>query len=212
MTTDVLEQDPVQLTQKARPVYGYYRKPNGDIGVNVTSPMERLKYITEGWTPLPQYGLFDMTTGYAADHPFEALFMHGGAHELSARQCLANGFHVKTPQYPRCKTMLSQNHKKHGPTCLPLIDVELPQIAGAETFPCDMCETVLPSARVKNKHERISHKQEKSNSGIGDAIAKALAQALGKGPGAIDLDALKGVTFTKSQTDALVKAGVIVQE
>lgn len=206
--TGIVNGDYIPLP-KARPVYSYYRKPDGDVTVAVVSPMERLAFIEEGWTPL-KYPNFDMTTGYAADHPFEALFISGGAHELSRKQCIEIGFHINPPTIPRCRRLLDQNHKKHHPTCYPAITIDLPQVADAESFKCRICEKVFPIEGARRRHENVGHKPEKASMATGTALAEALAIALRPIMSKINRTDLKGVTFSKTQIEVLKKAGIEV--
>jgi len=115
-SSELLDQEPIEVP-RANPIFGYYKMANGDITVDVISPMERMHYMEEGWKYLPQYGTFDLTSYYASNNPFELFFIRGGAGEMPANQVLANGFHVKAPQIPRCKKAIDQTHKRHNPTC-----------------------------------------------------------------------------------------------
>ena len=100
MTMTELDREVLQRpsVQNIKPTYGYYRQPNGWVKPAVVTAMEELKYRREGWTPLPQYGRFDMGTGYAADHPLELLFINGGAKELLLEQIKHP---IAVPRHPR---------------------------------------------------------------------------------------------------------------
>src|ERR1051325_11083689 len=77
--------------------YLYFRQPNGDVtfadaGYGLHGGgFERLKRMNEGWTPLDEYGRFNINH-YTLSHPFEVLFLRGGARELSLKQIEAEGF------------------------------------------------------------------------------------------------------------------------
>ena len=220
MTTEVLEEDPADAPiKRVKPVYGYYRQPNGWITVSVTSPMEKLAYLEEGWQLLP-YGVFDMTTGYTADHPFELLFINGGAKELPVDQVIAMGFHYKPPKIPRCRMAIDQRHKKHKPSCFPFVPVQFPQLEGvdAREWLCnfDTCGRSVagdgfPTNAAKNQHESVMHREEKNNIRTGQVLAESLLRGFGRAP--MDksvLDILKDAGLTVSQKKALAAAGVSV--
>lgn len=227
MTTDVREEVEEEVAQRAptggrtRPIFGYYRKVDGDITVDVTSPMERLAYLEEGWQFLSAYGTFDATTEYAANHPFEALFMFGGAKEMSVKQVVENGFHVWAPDIPSCGKALDQNHKRHSSACMPRVKVKFPQLVGtdAKAWECTFCEQVRATKAGIDNHMTVVHREERGELRGGEAIAAALIKGLGgKTPevasevednGARMLAVLQSVGLNKSQVAALVKAGMI---
>jgi len=219
MTTEVLEQDPTEIGQ-SQPIYGYYIKADGWVTVGVTSPMERLHFIEEGWKYLSQYGLFDMTTGYAANNPFELLFIRGGAKEMPLEQVIESGFHVKTPTIPRCKLALNQNHKKHRPSCWPAIEVEFPQLANGKppVYPCsfDTCPRFqpgqeFPTSAARTNHETVMHKEERLAIRTGTILGDNLLRGFGrKVPGDTSvLDILGNVGLTVKQKEALKAAGIL---
>ncbi len=217
MATDVLEYDPPETAQ-VKPIFGYYKQPNGWVTVAVTSPMERLYYLEEGWTYLRQYGLFDMNGGYTADHPLELLFINGGAKELPLDQVIEMGFHVKAPQIPRCRMAITQNHKKHNTRCFPMVDVVFPQLEDVRTevYPCfdESCRRSqpgqeFPTLAAKKNHEAVMHKEDKSNMGLGKVLAESLLKGMGKQPvsGEGALSVLVDAGLTMAQRKALAEAG-----
>src|SRR3990167_1920144 len=223
MTTEVLDEDPE--VKRVKPNYGYYRQPNGWIKVSVVSTMEKLHYMEEGWQQLSQYGTFDMTSGYTADHPLELLFMHGGAKELPVDQVIAMGFHFKPPKIPRCRKAIDQQHKKHKLSCWPAIPVEFPQLQDVDcqewlcvfdTCPRSVAGDGFSTEKVKNKHESIMHKTEKDSIRTGQVLADSLIKGLSglaMQPQVVPNEALtilSTVGLTVAQKKALADAGVHV--
>ncbi len=164
------------------PTYGYYRQANGWITVSVVTDLEELKYRREGWEPLHQYGRFDMTTEYAADHPLEQLFMFGGAKELIPEQIIQCGLHLNPPLVPTCRHRLDQDHKLHTAACFEgARPVEFPQIEGMdiEPRPCRFCENApYPTDAARNQHEKVCHKEEKGDIRTGETLAAAMVKGL----------------------------------
>lgn len=209
--------------RRASPGFGYYRQPNGYITVSVTSAMERMNYMEEGWQPLTQYGSFDMATEYMANHPFEPLFMQGGAGELPLRQVIDNGFHVKAPIIPRCGQPLGPTHKRHSDRCWPGKAVVFPQLPeDTPKFPCrfEGCNRSLPGSELPTKsaldrHETVMHKEERGDittgNVLGEAIVKGLANIMTK---STNLDTpeissiLAGMKLTEAQKLYLLKNGI----
>lgn len=219
MTTamsDIAEEEFAQASRQGgvRPVFGYYRKPDGDITFDVTSPMERLHYLEEGWKYLPEYGSFDATTEYTANHPFETLFLFGGAEAMPVQQVIDNGFHVWPPEIPGCKRALDQSHKRHSGVCWSNKRVvKFPQLAGsgAKAWPCTFCAEVRATEAGIENHMTVVHRQERGEMRGGEAIAAAIVKGLT--PPQDDasrlLAVLNAVGLNKSQRSALVKAGLI---
>ena len=204
----------------ATAIFGYYRQENGWITVDVTSPMERMKYMEQGQMLLTNYPTFDLCTEYSVNRPFEALFMYGGAKEMPLEQVIENAFHVKAPTVPHCGKPITDIHKKHMAKlgCLPYQKVTFPQIPpGLEIFPCqdETCNRVgdnsFGTLTARNKHEKVMHKEEKAEIRqgkiMGDSIASALAIALGSRT----IQAPAGVTFTEAQKKALADAGINIE-
>lgn len=222
MTTEVLDDAPADIPiSKTKPIHGYYRQPNGWITVSVTSPMEKLGYLEQGWAFLQQYGTFDMTTGYTANNPFELLLIRGGAKELPVDQIVAMGFHYNPPKIPQCGRAINQNHKKHADTCWPSVAVKFPQLAGvdAQEWLCfdGSCRRSIPGKGfplkiAKENHERVMHKEEKANIRTGQILADSLLKGFGRAPdnGKSVLDILNDVGLTASQKKALVAAGISI--
>ena len=165
-----------------KPPYGYYRQPNGWIKPAVTTALEELSYRREGWVPLPQYGKFDMVTGYAADHPLELLFMNGGAKELCEEQIRQQGLYMKPPVIPVCHQALTQFHRRHTPSCwVGAKPVEFPQIAHMTNlgpFECRFCGVAKPTLEARSQHESVTHKEEKGDIRTGETLAAGLVEGL----------------------------------
>ena len=169
------------------PTYGYYRQPNGWIKPAVVTPLEELKYRREGWTPLPQYGRFDMGTGYAADHPLELLFMNGGAHELNEDQIRQQGLYMNPPVVPTCRQALTQQHRRHGPACwVGAKPVHFPQVANMKDlgpFRCRFCTRDMATIEGRAQHEGVMHAKEKGNVQMGETLGQVLGKPLAPATG-----------------------------
>ena len=217
----------------AKPQFGYYRQPNGYITVAVTSPMERLAYLEEGYVHLRTYGNFDMTTDYAANHPFELLFINGGAKEMPEAQVVELGFNIHPPKIPRCRQAISQYHKGHRGACFPMLIVAFPQVNSHESYPCRFSEcsryleeNAFPTIAGRDQHENVMHKEEKGDIKTGEAIGEAIISGLIQGkvinsqqasaqvkttPATISLiDALKTIQFTPEQLKQMADLGIQV--
>lgn len=188
MVMTAMEQEAAQRTvgglmRGLTPTYGYYRQPNGWIKPAVVTELEELKYRREGWTPLPQYGRFDMGTGYAADHPLELLFMNGGAPELCEDQVRQQGLYMNPPVIPTCRQALTQQHKRHAPACwVGAKPVQFPQVANMKDlgpFPCRFCTRSSATIEGRDQHEKVIHRDEKGNIQMGETLGGTLAEALG---------------------------------
>src|SRR6185369_254643 len=111
-----------------------YRIPaSGEIVVSLMDRDYEKNLTDEGWESLRRYGQFDMTTAYAANHPFELLFLNGGAGEFSKQQVLENGWQINPPRLPICGQALTQYHKGHNADCWARERyVTFPQLDGTE--------------------------------------------------------------------------------
>lgn len=219
----------------AKPNFGYYKQPNGYITVSQISPMERLRYLEEGWTWMREYGSFDMTSEYTASNPFELLFMNGGAGEMPVEQIMELGFNIHPPMIPRCRQGISQYHKGHRRNCFPRVPVTFPQIMTKESFPCrfSSCnrsqpENAFPSEAGRNQHESVMHKEETGNirtgEALGDNIVKGLAALFGGQkpqmapqakvtPASIPLlEALGKIEFTSEQLEQMAAMGIKLEK
>ena len=161
--------------------WGYYRQPDGWIGVAITTQIERLQYMEEGWIPMPEYGLVEMTTKWATDHPLETLFINGGAKELPLEQVVEMGLHIYPPKMPNCGRRLNQYHKLHGVRCwVGARPVQFPQLEGLDIqpFKCRHCKEIRATEEGLQNHETVAHKTEKGDVKMGEALAAALTQGL----------------------------------
>lgn len=222
MTTALAHAQEMGISKRAKPTYGYYRQPNGWITVSVMTDLEELKYRREGWEPLHQYGRFEMNSAYTADHPLETLFMLGGAHELSLEQIVKTGLFLNPPLVPTCRRPLDQDHKRHSGICMEgARPVEFPQIEGLalEGQPCHFCENdPYPTVEARDQHEKVAHKDEKSDIRTGETLANAMVRGLKSdgspvtkaADGADPLAVLANVGLNKTQIAALRAAGIEV--
>ena len=185
--TTMVEQEALQRAVgqpqgSVRPNYGYYRQPNGWIKPAVITSLEELKYRREGWVPLPQYGRFDMGTGYTADHPLELLLMNGGARELCEDQIRQQGLYMNPPLLPTCRQAITQNHKKHSPSCWinakPAYFPQVENMTDLGPFDCRFCDRKLPTTQARDQHESVMHKEEKASIRTGESLAGALNKGL----------------------------------
>ena len=220
--TDIRELLSARVDEGIRPTYGYYRQPNGWITVSPMTDLDELKYRREGWTPLPQYGKFQMATEYAADHPLEGLLMQGGASELSAEQVIAQGLYMDPPLLPSCHRLLTQYHPAHNTSCWNRAQrATFPQIEGRSDlgpFACRFCGTKKPTVEARAQHEGVAHKEEKGDIRTGETLAEALVKGLkgtsyaqeGHAPSVAEkaLDVLSRAGLTKKQRDALRALGI----
>lgn len=173
------------IAPRAKATYGYYRQPNGWITVSPATDLEELKYVREGWVRLPQYGVIEMASEYMADHPLEALFMQGGAKELCREQIVETGLHLNPPLVPTCGRFLDQYHKRHTTLCWNGAEpVSFPQMDGLEieSFPCRFCDRApFPTAKARDQHEGVMHKEERSDIRTGQTLADSLVKGLSGG-------------------------------
>lgn len=208
--------------------FGYYRQPNGDITVSQISPMERMAYIEDGWEWLRQYGTFDMTSEYAANHPYELLFMLGGAKEMPESQVVEMGFNIHPPKIPTCKMALTGRHKRHSANCTPYISVVFPQVTSVTPYPCsfDDCTRATPEGAFSNKkalaqHESVMHKEAigitRTGEVLGDSIIRGLANIMGNNPAPTAknsgiIDALNKMEFTPEQKAQMASMGITLKD
>ena len=167
--------------RRVRPLHGYYRQPDGWITASIVTELEELAYRRGGWEPLPQYGRFDLSSIYTANHPLEALFIKGGAKELPVDQVIKMAFHINVPVIPGCRQVITQFHKMHGPECwVGQQVVVFPQLEGQNppTFPCGSCTRVSPTKEAHDQHEQVAHKEERNSIRTGTVLADAIVQGL----------------------------------
>ena len=183
-TPEVSETASSELGRRIAPTFGYYRQPNGWITVSPTTRMEKMRYIEQGWQHLQQYGAFDMSP-YVANHPFEALLMFGGAHEMPVSQLLETGLYLNPPMVPTCREQLTQFHRAHQAGCWrgaqPAV---FPQMAEVEEsllgpFACDFCDRSLPTSAGREQHQSVAHKERMGDMQTGKSLGSSLAEALG---------------------------------
>lgn len=184
MPTGVSDELASQLAARLQPTFGYYRQPNGWITISPITRLERMKYTEQGWQYLEKYGAFDMTT-YTVNHPFEGLFMFGGAGEMPVKQVIETGLYMDPPLVPRCRQHLTQYHRSHAQSCWQgATRVEFPQLATVALgvlgpFPCEFCDRKLPTKQARDQHQGVAHATPKNNIQLGKTIGDAMADALG---------------------------------
>ena len=173
------------ISRRITPTFGYYRQSNGWITISPNTRLERLKYTEQGWTYLEQYGAFDMTT-YTASHPFDGLFMFGGAKEMPVAQVIETGLYIEPRLVPRCKQHLTQYHRSHGRECWAgAVRVEFPQLEGVAKeligpFVCDFCKRKMPTVDAREQHQSVAHARTLGNVQLGQTLGDTLAGALGR--------------------------------
>lgn len=168
---------------KIRPTYGYYRQPDGWITASPMTDMDELKYRRGGWEPLTRYGYFEMSTDWAANHPLEALFMRGGARELSEDQIIQQGLYMDPPLVPTCRQPLNQDHKRHVYECManakPVVFPQLKHRTDLGPFACTFgCGREFPTTAARDQHASVMHAPEKSDERTGESLATALTKGL----------------------------------
>ena len=179
--------DPVssELGRRIQPTFGYYRQPNGWITISPITRLEKLRYVERGWVSLDAYGAFDMGA-YTANHPFEGLFMFGGAKEMSVDQILQTGLYIDPPLVPRCRQHLTQFHRSHTANCWRGAQrVEFPQLANVPKeligpFICDFCKRKMATVEAREQHQSVAHIKPMGDVQTGTSLGKALAEAMNK--------------------------------
>ena len=181
MVSQVSEQLASTMGRNIRPTYGYYRQSNGWITFSTITRLEKLKYVERGWQPLDLYGQFDATP-YTLNHPFEALFMFGGAHELPVDQVIQTGLYMDPPLVPTCGSHLTQYHRSHSQPCwVGAKAVEFPQLEGVDLpgpFECSFCEKVLPTVAAREQHQSVAHKEDQGHIQTGHSLGTSLGEVL----------------------------------
>ena len=163
------------------PTHIYYRQPNGWITSGLASQIEQARFVAGGWTPLPQYGRFDILYEYIGDHPLEVLFIRGGAKELLPEQIIESGFWMNPPVIPSCGIALNPEHTLHSHYCwVNKWTVEFPQVPSdtPRSLDCRFCERKLPTTKARDQHEGVMHWEEKGELRTGDALATSLVKGL----------------------------------
>ncbi len=170
----------------------FYRLPNGDIqgGIIGKGGLARLTFMQQGWEPLDAYGAFHQDYVYYSHNPYEVLLQRGGAHEMSIKQLREMGYDHSPPKVPTCGVgMNEQGHGRartvqHTRSCWRgARPAHFPQLDGLEIAPpayCDFCDDALryPTAKARDQHVRVMHKDELQAARQGKEVAAALAVAL----------------------------------
>lgn len=168
----------------------FYRQPNGWItsGPIGKGHSRKFAYQRQGWTPLEEYGRFDLLD-YYANQPLEVLFLRGGAKELPVEQVKALGFHLHPPLLPNCQLQLGAKHAarmeypNHYNLCWQDAQpVTFPQLEG-QTFQkvdqCEFCERDnFASDASRSQHMRVLHKDEMASIAAAREMAKGMQSAV----------------------------------
>ena len=195
----------------------YCRFPDGSIEACDSSPMELMKKISRGITPLPDYGQYGSNIYYMAN-PFEPLFQAGGAHEMSAEQIINLGYHLRPPLVPTCEQHVGQgkDHLAHlgrpgggsakaqgcwrgaRPVHFPQLDsVEVP----SQPDECEFCgRDDFPTQRALKQHQDVMHNDRRQQQALGEAIVSGLHQTGVVGGGSMDPGAIAAVVAATLQT------------
>jgi hypothetical protein len=185
----------------------YCRFPNGEIAACDSSPMELMKKINRGITPLNDYGQFGSNV-YYMEHPYEPLFQAGGAHELSVDQIITLGYHLRPPLVPTCEQHVGQgkDHLMHrgrpgggsakAQGCWrgarPVRFPQLERIAVPEApEECEFCaRDDFPTQKALKQHQDVMHNDRRQQQQLGEAIVSGLHQTGVVGGSGVDAQAI----------------------
>lgn len=172
----------------------YFRRNDGsEIFSKDADGLELVKMIRRGHQPLEQYGQFGSSV-YYMDHPFEALFQAGGAHEMPVEQVIALGYAVSPPVVPTCGRHVGDAkdhlvHRGHPGGRNPrergcwqgARPVHFPQLEGIVLegpFECEHCERIdLPTRAALEQHQRVMHGDQRQRHDLADGIVSGLQRA-----------------------------------
>lgn len=188
----------------AKGLYMYYRQPNGDITLSPCFMTDMLRYMMEGWTPLPKYGKFRLNDWYH-EHMYEVLLQKGGEAEFTKDQAteLRFGF-PPNPEpghghiVPGCGLILGQRESfdfqekrgrdeldpkrehRHDSTCYGEEgwDPTFPQFTGEEkSFACQFCGDNHVSKKALDSHVSVMHQSQIAAHSTALALADAIKSA-----------------------------------
>jgi hypothetical protein len=172
----------------------YFRRNDGsEIFSKDADGLEMVKMLRRGHQPLEQYGQFGSSV-YYMDHPFEALFQAGGAHEMPVEQVIALGYAVSPPLVPTCGRHVGDakdhlTHRGHPGGRNPrergcwqgARPVHFPQLEGIVLegpFECEHCERVdLPTTAALEQHARVMHSELRQRHDLADGIVAGLQRS-----------------------------------
>lgn len=182
---------------KARGMYMYYRKPNGDIGTGLAFMTDMLRFMMEGWTPLTKYGYFKLGE-YYQENQYEVLLQKGGAHEFTYEQANELRFHLNPPSIPGCGLTVGQAEPfmfqvdrgadeptvgklhRHDEICFESGTVaHFPQFdSGApKVYACDFCSEEHTSLKGRNSHVHVMHKDQLASYATAQALTNAIKES-----------------------------------
>jgi hypothetical protein len=169
----------------------YCRFPNGEIQACDAQPMELMKKINRGITPLVDYGQFG-SSAYYMDHPFEPLWQGGGAREMAVWQIVQLGYHLRPPLVPTCERHVgdAKDHLSHVGTpgassrkaqgCwVGARPVHFPQLDG-QVVPeapeaCEFCgRDDFATEQALKQHQDVMHNDRRQQQQLGEAIVAGL--------------------------------------
>jgi hypothetical protein len=167
----------------------YWRGPDGYIHTEARDPATRLRWLEAGAVPLLAYGSFPYCV-YTLEHPYEVLFMRGGAKELKLEHIKEMGYHLHPPLVPTCGIPVEgalpdgRIHYRHTEACwAEARPVQFPQLDldyRGTRFICEFCGLAdFASQKALDQHSRVMHKDEANEWRLANAIARA---AQGGGP------------------------------
>lgn len=172
----------------------YFRRNDGsEIFAADAGGLELVKKIRRGHQPLEEYGQFASSV-YYMDHPFEALFQAGGAHEMPVDQVLALGYATNPPLVPTCGRHVgdAKDHLAHrgNPNGRNVRErgcwqgarpVAFPQLEGVVIegpFSCEHCEREdLPTRAALSQHQLVMHSDQRQRHDLADGIVSGLQRA-----------------------------------
>lgn len=142
--------------------HGYWKNQNGDIVIGGMWANEYMEQSQRGWTPLRQYGSFDVYSNNIAFNadPFRLLLERGGAKEFPLSQIREMGWHRK----------------------LPFPGLHFPQLDGVENtdVQCGHCGRWFLTTQNLSTHESVMHTAISQNQGLSRVLVNALGKSAEK--------------------------------
>ncbi|MGH8359324.1 MAG: hypothetical protein ACRESF_17710 [Pseudomonas sp.] len=203
----------------------FYLSPKGNeivVGRIGYEGAEKIKRVREGYKPLDAYGAFKVQP-YHQDHPFEVLFVRGGAKDMPLQQVIDQGFYFRPPLIPRCGATFGEtghppNRKtlRHTERCWQgATTVVFPQLTGSTVeeregpYACKWCadETGEPKLFARQRglrqHESVVHLDEIGSDRLGAQLIKGLGGGQA-GPSNTEADLKGELLKMQEQMEALM--------
>lgn len=123
-------------------------------------PVEFMRQVRKGWTPLPQYGEFfperityKGQSWFYQQSPYRLILLKGGVHEFSREQILELGWDRRSP----------------------IKGLEFPQLEGEPVVrhECSVCHKKYLTVEDLQSHESIAHATLSSHRALGRQLAEA---------------------------------------